>query len=106
LKRIANSKSLFVADVKSYFTTVPVHGTKLTGIDKKNWTRRCEKQLLPLYQIAYFLNPINSKVNLTSANLKEIDTAFKQQILDYTHALSHFFDFRNHEGSFADSATA
>jgi len=36
LKRIANSKSLFAADVKSYLTTVPVSSIKLTGIDKKN----------------------------------------------------------------------
>jgi hypothetical protein len=106
LKRIANSKSLFAADVKSYLTTTPIHGIKLTGIDKKNWTCRREKQLFPLYRIAYFLHPLNSKVDLTNSELKEIDTIFKQHIADFPQALSSFFDFRNHEGSFADGAVA
>ena len=106
LKRTANSKSLFAADVKSYLTTIPIEGIKLTGINKKNWTRRREKQLFPLHRIAYFLNPLNSKVDLTDSELKEIDTAFKQHILDYTQALSSFFDFRNHEGSFANRVVA
>jgi hypothetical protein len=73
---------------------------------RRDWTRRREKQLLPIHRIAYFLDPINSKANLTNSELKEIDTAFKQQIPDYTRALSDFFDFRNHKGNFADGVVA
>jgi hypothetical protein len=36
LKRTANSKSLFAADVKSYLTIILAEGIKLTSIDKKN----------------------------------------------------------------------
>jgi hypothetical protein len=104
LKKIANSKSQFAADVKSYLETKPVVGQK--GIDKRNWTRRCGKQLLPIHRIAYFLDPVNSKAYLKDSDLKEIDIAFKQQIPNYTCALNDFFDFRNHEGNFADGIVA
>jgi hypothetical protein len=95
---------MFAVDVKSYPTTMPVNGIKLTGIDKKNWTRRRDKQLLPIHRVAYFLDPLNSKASLTDSELKEINTYFKQHIRDHNRAFSDFFDFRNHEGSFSDAA--
>jgi hypothetical protein len=36
LKKIANSKSIFATDVKSYLEAVPVDGTPLTKLKKKN----------------------------------------------------------------------
>ena len=69
LKKIANSKSAFAIDVKSYLETVPVGGILLTKLEMKNWTRRCEKQLLPLHRVAYYLHPSNSKAAITHPNL-------------------------------------
>lgn len=106
LKKIANSQNMFAVDVKSYLTTIPINGIKLTGINKKNWTRRWNKQLLPIHRVAYFLDPLNSKVSLTDSELGEIDIYFKQHILGHSRAFSDFFDFRNHEGSFSDTAVA
>ncbi len=106
LKKIANSKSCFAIDVKNYLTTVTTNSTKLTGIDKKNWTRRCEKQLLPIHRVAFFLDPSNSKVPIANKDLLEVEKYFKKHISDHKLAFELFFDFRNYEGNFSDTAVA
>lgn len=93
LKKIANSNNMFAIDIKNYLTTIPVNGIKLTGIDKKNWTRRCTKQLLPIHRIAYFLDPINSKATISEIELAEVNTYFKHHISDHYRAFEQFFDF-------------
>jgi len=106
LKKIANSKSCFATDVKEYLETVPTKSVKLTKLEKKNWTRCCEKQLLPIHRVAYYLHPSNSKALLSSNNLAEVKKFFEQYILDHTLAFEQFFDFRNHEGNFSNTAVA
>jgi hAT family C-terminal dimerisation region len=106
LKKIANSNSLFAADVKAYLETKPVDGIKLNKIDKRNWTRRRQKQLLPIHRVAYFLDPLNSKAKISEIELAEVEKFIKQRIPDYQCAFEQFFDFRNHEGSFANTAIA
>jgi hypothetical protein len=104
LKKIANSRSSFAIDVKAYLETVPVSSVKLTKLEKKNWTRRREKQLLPIHRVAYFLHPHNSKALMTNIELAEVKSTFEKHIVDHQLAFEHFFDFRNHEGNFIETA--
>jgi hypothetical protein len=105
LKKIANSNSYFALDVKAYLETVPVNGVPLTMLEKENWTHCCQKQLLPIYWVAYYLHPSNSKASIKGNDLKEVEKFFERYIPDYKLAFEHFFDFRNHEGSFSNTAT-
>lgn len=62
LKKIANSNSIFAINIKAYLETVAIpSGSKLDKLEKKNQTRRREKQLLPIHKVAYYLDPKNSK---------------------------------------------
>lgn len=106
LKRIANSNNYFALDVKAYLETVPVNGVPLTKLKKKNQTRCCQKQLLPIHRVAYYLHPSNSKASIKDNDLKEVEKFFERYILDYKLAFEHFFDFRNHEGNFSNTAIA
>jgi hypothetical protein len=56
--------------------------------------------------VAYFLNLLNSKAKITEIKLAEVNKFIKQRILDHQRAFEQFFDFRNHEGSFVDTAIA
>ena len=58
-KMAANSKNQFSTDAKAY----------LEGIEKKNWTRRREKQLLDIHIIVYFLRPDNNQAHVTPKTL-------------------------------------
>ena len=100
LKKIANSNSLYATDVKVYFNTVFTNSVKLEGIDKKNWTRRCEKQLLDLHIAAYFLHPDKYKAELTLDQQKRLVKVFKRYTSDHKTTLEQFYDFRSQQGSF------
>jgi hypothetical protein len=107
LKRIASSNSPYALDVKAYLETVAIPGgPKLNKLEKKNWTRRRQKQLHPIHKVAYYLNPKNSKASYQDNDLVDIESYFKRFIPDYKLAFEHFFDFWNHEGSFIDTAIA
>jgi hypothetical protein len=106
LKKIANSKSAFATDVKSYLETVSVDSILLTKLEKKNWTCLYKKQLLSLYRVAYYLHPSNSKAAISNTYLAEVKKFFEQYIPDYKLAFEQFFDFRNYEGNFADTTVA
>jgi hypothetical protein len=93
LKKIANSNSSFAADVKAYLETKPVDSIKLNKIDKRNWTRQRQKQLLPIHCVAYFLDPLNSKAKISEIELAEVEKFIKQRILNHQRAFKQFFDF-------------
>jgi hypothetical protein len=86
LKKIANSKSTFAADVKSYLEVVLVDSILLTQLEKKNQTRQRQKQLLPVHRVAYYLHPSNSKAAITNPNLVEVKKFFEQHIPDHNLA--------------------
>jgi hypothetical protein len=94
LTQIANSKNAFADDIRGY----------LDGINKKNWTRRKNKQLQPIHLAAYFLHPENYHVPITSEQQLEMRELFKLHTSDYETALEHFFDFRSQSGLFGKAA--
>jgi hypothetical protein len=106
LQKFANSNRFIAADIKSYLETTPSDNIQLTGIDKKNWTRRRNKQLLDIHTAAYFLQPSNCQAPMTDSNLRQLEKLFKQYIPDFKQALQQFFEFRNHGGGFGHTAVA
>jgi hypothetical protein len=106
LQKFANSNCFIAADIKSYLETTPSDNIQLTGIDKKNWTRRHNKQLFDIYTAAYFLQPSNCQAPMTDSNLRQLEKLFKQYIPDFKQALQQFFEFRNHERGFGYTAVA
>jgi hypothetical protein len=101
---IANTNSAFAIDVKRYLTTEILEGTKPKGYEKRTWARWFAKQVLLIHRIAYYLDPQNSKVSIPFTNLHKLEEYFKAHIEDHELAFEQFFEFRNHEGSFSDTA--
>lgn len=90
----------FATDVKQYLDIKPSPNVKLTGIDKKNWTRRRNKQVTAVHLLAFYLHPKNYKESLSPEQEKTIVAHFKKYTSDYKAAYEQFLDFRKQEGSF------
>jgi len=106
LKSFANSSSLFATDVRSYLETTPLNKSQLTSINKKNWTRRRNKQLHDIHIAAHFLLPLNHNAAITNEDLGRLQKFFQKHVPNSTDALQEFFAFRNQEGAFRINAIA
>ena len=93
LQAYSKRPTAFRKNVKSYLETVLIAGTTLTGVDKKNWTRRFKKQVIDIYLLAFFLHLQHYKANMSLDQQTTIVNLFKKHISNYQTAFKHFLDF-------------
>jgi hypothetical protein len=96
LKGKANGTSPFAKDLKTY----------IEGPQKKNWTRRRNKQVTFLHLAGHLLHPRNYEVEITPEQLTKLTKLFKRYTTDHEAALEQFLNFRKRRGHFGPDGTA
>jgi len=96
LKEKANRGGVFAADLKIY----------LEGNQKKNWTRRCNKQVTHIHLAGYLLHLRNHKVEIALEQLTKLTKLFKRYTTNHEAALTQFLDFWKQRGHSGPNRTA
>jgi hypothetical protein len=96
LKEKANMGGVFAADLKTY----------LEGTQKKNWTRRRNKQVTDIHLAGHLLYPRNHNVEITPEQLTKLTKLFKRYTTNHEAALKQFLNFRKQKSHFGPNGIA